>query len=118
MEVPLPDAGCRSRLLDYDVMAGLHLWPVQPSDPSPFEVAAAGELQRRVEQALSTLPGTYREALLLVTVEGLSPAEAAGICGVNPVAMRQRLSRARAMLARRLDGSCGSPSTVLKEVLP
>ena len=109
---------CRSRLLDYDVMAGLHLWPVPRPEPSPFETAAAGELQRRVEVALATLPGTYREALLLVAVEGLTPSEAAAVCGVSPPTMRQRISRARALLARRLEVSLDSSMTVLSEVLP
>ncbi len=109
---------CRSRLLDYDVMAGFHLWPVQPSEPSPFEAAAAGELQKRVEVALATLPGTYREALLLVALEGLTPAEAAAVCGVTAETMRQRLNRARRLLANRLDASTRSSMTVLREVLP
>ena len=109
---------CRSRLLDYDVMAGLHLWPVQAPEPSPFETAAAGELQKRVEAALATLPGTCREALLLVALEGLTPSEAAAVCGVSAETMRQRLSRARALLARRLDASATTPLPVLREVLP
>ncbi len=109
---------CRSRFLDYDLMAGLHLWPVPCPEPSPFETAAAGELQQRVEAALATLPGIYREALLLVAVEGLTPAEAAAVCGVTPETMRQRLSRARGMLAKRLDASRPSSMAVLKEVLP
>jgi RNA polymerase sigma factor (sigma-70 family) len=109
---------CRSRLLDYDAMAGLHLWPVQPPEPSPFEAAAAGELQRRVEVALATLPGTYREALLLVALEGMTPAEAVAVCGVTPETMRQRLSRARGLLAKRLEASAASTMTVLREVLP
>jgi RNA polymerase sigma-70 factor (ECF subfamily) len=109
---------CRSRLLDYDALAGFHLWPVQPSAPSPFETAAASELQKRVEVALATLPGTYREALLLVALEGLTPSEAAAVCGVTPEAMRQRLSRARGLLAKRLDASAASSITVLREVLP
>ena len=45
--------------------------------------------------ALAGLPATYREVLLLVGVEGLSPSEAARVCGVSPEALRQRLSRAR-----------------------
>src|SRR5688572_12909329 len=61
---------CRSRLLDYDLLAGVQLWPVQPPDSSPFEMAAAGELQRRVEVALATLPAVYREAVMLVAQEG------------------------------------------------
>ena len=109
---------CRSRLLDYDAVAYLSLWPVQPAEPSPFEAAAATELQRRVEVALATLPGSYREALLLVAQEGLTPAEAAAVCGIKPEAMRQRLSRARAMLAKRLDNHPGRPAVILTEVLP
>jgi RNA polymerase sigma-70 factor, ECF subfamily len=109
---------CRSRLLDYEMTAGLQMWPARPAAPSPFEAAAAGELQQRVEVALATLPGIYREALLLVALEGMTPAEAATVCGVTPETMRQRLSRARALLARRLDASAASSMTVLREVLP
>lgn len=109
---------CRSRLMDYDAMADLSLWPVQPAEPSPFEAAAATELQQRVEVALATLPGMYREALLLVASEGLTPAEAAGVCGISPEAMRQRLRRARAMLSRRLDNHGPVRAVILKEVLP
>jgi len=96
---------CRSRQVDYDARAALHLWPVPPVDASPFEAASATELQRQVEAALATLPGLYREALLLVAFEGCTPSEAAVICGVSAETLRQRLSRARAMLASRLDPS-------------
>jgi RNA polymerase sigma-70 factor (ECF subfamily) len=109
---------CRARALDYDVLAGLHLWSEPPGGPSPFEAAAAGELQQRVEAALATLPGTYREALLLVASEGLTPAEAAIVCGVTQETMRQRLKRARGLLAKRLDASAPASVAVLKEVLP
>ena len=109
---------CRSRALDYEAAAGVGLWPVLPVDPSPFEVAAGTELQRRVEVAMASLPARYREVLLLVAVEGLTPSEAAAICGVKPEAMRQRLSRARALLAERLDGPAPLVAAVVKEVLP
>jgi DNA-directed RNA polymerase specialized sigma24 family protein len=39
---------------------------------------------------------------LLVAVDEMKPAGAAAVCGITPEAMRQRLSRARAMLAREL----------------
>lgn len=109
---------CRSRLLDYDVMSGLNLWPVPPAEPSPYEAATANELQKRVEVAMATLPGAYREVLLLVSLEGLTPAEAAVVCGVSPETMRQRLRRARALLATRLEASSVASVPVLKEVLP
>jgi RNA polymerase sigma-70 factor (ECF subfamily) len=80
----------------------LTLWPAPSPWPSPFDLAAAGELERRVERALSTLPPQHREVLLLVGHEGLTPADAAVICGVSPEALRQRLTRARAALALKL----------------
>jgi len=109
---------CRSRLLDYDARASLHLWPARQVEPSPFEMASASQLHEQIEVALAALPGPYREALLLVAFEGLAPGEAAEICQVSPQAMRQRLSRARDMLAKKLDASApafGAPA--LKEVL-
>jgi RNA polymerase sigma-70 factor (ECF subfamily) len=78
------------------------LWPSPAPWPSPFDLAAAGELERRVELALSSLSPQHREVLLLVAHEGLTPGEAAAICGINSEALRQRLSRARAALALKL----------------
>ena len=109
---------CRSRALDYDMLAGPPMWSTPPSGPSPFEAAVAGELQQRVEAALATLPGAYREALLLVALEGLSPAEAALVCGVSQETMRQRLKRARGLLAKRLEAAAIPAVSVLGEVLP
>jgi len=80
----------------------LTLWPSPARWPSPFDLAAAGELERRIERALSTLSPQYREVVLLVGHAGLTPTEAAAVCGISPEALRQRLSRARAALAARL----------------
>ena len=81
----------------------LGLWPSPAPWPSPFELAAAGELQRRVERALSRVSAQHREVLLLVGHEGLTPTDAAAVCGISAEALRQRLSRARAALAEQLD---------------
>ena len=80
----------------------LTLWPSSAPWPSPFDLTAAGELERRVERALSTLPPQYREVVLLVGHEGMTPTDAAVVCGISPEALRQRLSRARAALAEKL----------------
>lgn len=93
----------RSRHLEDSHAAGLiGLWPSGSPGPSPLETAEASEAERRLARAIASLPATYREVLLLVGVEGLKPAEAAAVCGVTAEAMRQRLSRARALLAQRL----------------
>lgn len=80
----------------------LTLWPSPAAWPSPFDLAAANEFERRVETALAELSPQAREVLLLVAHEGLTPAEAAVVCGITSEAFRQRLSRARAALAERL----------------
>jgi RNA polymerase sigma-70 factor (ECF subfamily) len=100
---------CRSRVLEEEAGASLiGLWPVSSPGPSPFDVTAASELDTRVERALGSLPPLYREVLLLVAIEELTPAEAAVACGISAEALRKRLSRARAMLSHALDTSGGS----------
>ena len=92
-----------SLLHDASVPELIGLWPSSPAWPSPFDLAVAGELERRVEAALLTLSLPYREVLLLIAYEGLTPSEGAVVCGISPEAFRQRLSRARAALAEMLD---------------
>ncbi len=90
---------CRNRLLDAARVGELGRMSLLPASPaSPFEAAAAGETEHRMERALAALPLRYREALLLVAYEGLAPEEAAVICELRPDAFRKRLSRARQML--------------------
>lgn len=109
---------CRTRALDDAAVASVSLWPVMPAPPSPFEATAANELEARLESVIASMPRLHREALLLVAAEGLTPAEAAKVCGVSAEAMRQRLSRARSMLADRLVSSDRVPVTAMGEVLP
>src|SRR5919109_1119819 len=97
---------CRSRLLEDSHLGGfIGLWPCGSPPPSPFESTAATETERRIEAALAALPLRYREALLLVAAHGLSPAEASEVIGISAEAMRQRVCRARTLLARRLEES-------------
>jgi RNA polymerase sigma-70 factor, ECF subfamily len=108
---------CRSRLLEDSHAAGMiGLWPYGRPGPSPFETVEANEAKRRVAAALAALPLAYREALLLVDVEGLRHSEAAEICGVTSEAMRQRVSRARALITRRLDDAEVSSLASLKAI--
>ena len=109
---------CRSRLLEDSRSAELlGLWPSGSGARTPFELLEAGEAQRRVAGALASMPVIYREALLLICIEGLRPAEAAEVCGVSSETMRQRLSRARGLLADRVGGTPGHAGA-LREVIP
>jgi len=110
----------RTRAFEDSQTAGLlGLWPSGLVHASPFEETAASETERRIEAALNSLPAMYREVLLLVGVEGFRPIDAAAICGVTAEAFRQRLSRARAMLAAQVIGGEGTEAVRgLSEVLP
>ena len=109
---------CRARSIETEHATDLvGLWPSGTPHVSPFEETAANQVERRIEAAVASLPATYREVLLLVGVEGLQPHEAAAICGVTPEALRQRLHRARTLLAERLDLSAQAAPARVREVL-
>jgi RNA polymerase sigma-70 factor (ECF subfamily) len=108
---------CRSRMLeDLQTVDAVGLWPLGTPRPSPFDATVANETGRRIEAAIATLPSAHREALLLVAVEGMTPADAAAVCGVTPEAMRQRLSRARAAVAAELDERDAAVLATIKAV--
>ena len=107
----------RSRMMEDSAAVGLiSIWPCSLDRSSPFEETAAHELERRLERALATLPVAAREVLLLVAVAGLEPSDAADVCGITPQALRQRLHRARELLARALDREAAVPGRVWQEV--
>jgi RNA polymerase sigma-70 factor (ECF subfamily) len=77
---------------------------------APSEGASVGALSpesglamQELESALGRLSVADRELLLLIGVEGLSYAEMAVVLNSDAVAIRKRVSRARARLAQMLD---------------
>lgn len=110
---------CRSGLVEESHLPDLMgLWPAGRSVPSPFEETAANETDRRLEAVLAGLPAKYREVLLLVGAHGLTSSEAAAVCGISPEALRQRLSRARGLVAHRLASQTTKRTHALETVVP
>jgi len=66
------------------------------TDPSPSEVAIAGELADASRRAMSALPDDYREILRLTRVQGLSLREAADVMGRSREAAKKLYGRALA----------------------
>jgi RNA polymerase sigma-70 factor (ECF subfamily) len=100
----------RSRAVDAARTSDLDpAWPAPERGDSPFEAVARAELEERVETALARLPLRDREVLLLVGVEGLTPSEAASVCGLTAVTLRARLHRARERLAAEMGADQGVP---------
>jgi RNA polymerase sigma-70 factor (ECF subfamily) len=76
-------------------------------EPSPGEAAAGDPRLLDVNEALQRLSDADREVLLLTSVEGLSPRQAAEAVGVREDTLRQRLSRARRRLGTELERADG-----------
>ena len=69
----------------------------------------------QLRRAFLDLPDDQREALELVSIQGLSYAEAAALAGVSPGTVMSRVSRARARLRAFEDGAA-DPKPALKLV--
>ena len=69
------------------------------TDGNPFEAASDAESERLMREAMSRVPETYREPLLLHYSEGLSVREIADVLELSEAAVMQRLSRGRQYLA-------------------
>jgi RNA polymerase sigma-70 factor, ECF subfamily len=68
-----------------------------------FEAPEPVGLDAALAEALASLADIDREALLLVAWEDLTPTQAARALGINPVAFRVRLHRARRRCTSALD---------------
>ena len=60
-------------------------------------------LDRRLREALGTLPAGYRVIVVLREIEGLSTREVATVTGISEANVKTRLHRARMMLRRHLE---------------
>lgn len=100
---------CRDRLrrrkvADFFGFAGTdEVYSIADAAPDPESLAASSEELRLVEAEIGRLPLRLREALLLVSVEGFSQAEAAQLLGTTEKAIETRVYRARNRLKERFE---------------
>jgi RNA polymerase sigma-70 factor (ECF subfamily) len=107
---------CRHRALDESRISDIEpCWPAPSPGETPFEAAARDETERRLERGLACLSMADREVLLLVGVDGLSPAEAASVLELSPEALRKRLQRARGRLASAMRELAGTSRPALQD---
>ncbi len=71
---------------------------------TPEEMAGSSAAIVRIEAAIALLPASLKDVLLLRTIEGLSEADTADALGITRKAVETRLRRARAQLAKSLEG--------------
>lgn len=89
-----------------EIPAGVELNREEWALPEPDAPELRGELAKCLAPLLSRLPETYREALALTELEGLTQAAAAARVGLSISGMKARVQRARAQLKRLLVGCC------------
>jgi RNA polymerase sigma factor (sigma-70 family) len=74
----------------------------------------AARSSQQVAEALSRLKPGDREVLLLVSADGLTPAEAARVLGIGAAACRMRLTSARRALSKAIDKAAPRPAAELR----
>jgi RNA polymerase sigma-70 factor, ECF subfamily len=73
----------------------------------PAVLAESAELEEFIEQCVAELPASYREAVVLRDVEGLSNEEAAAVLELDLRNLKSRLHRGRMAIRRRVEGRYG-----------
>lgn len=93
---------------------------LNPDETESVDAAIdAARLAPQLAAALHTLRAKDRELLHLVSRDGLSPAQAGAVLGMNPNTARLRLSRARARLREALtDPSSTDPHPEVPHAQP
>ena len=78
---------------------------LEKADPAPGaeHKALEDENVRRLDRAVSRLPGALKEALILTAFEGFSQQQAAEVLGVSVKTIETRVYRARKLLLDQLD---------------
>jgi RNA polymerase sigma-70 factor (ECF subfamily) len=77
---------------------------IADSGQNPEEALESHNEIARIEAAITLLPATLKDVLLLRTIEGVSQAETAQVLGVSEKAVETRLYRARGKLSQMLEG--------------
>ena len=79
-------------------------------EPIAHDSTQDGLALRDLTRALATVPDEQREVILLIGLENLTYADAAGILGVPVGTVMSRLSRGRERLRTALSGEADAPS--------
>ncbi len=74
-------------------------------EPARLEPERSSPRADAVERALDALPETYREAIQLTRIAGLSLVEAARVLSTTPTAVKLRVHRGYLGIRKRLEGS-------------
>jgi RNA polymerase sigma-70 factor, ECF subfamily len=96
-----------------ELLAGEHVDVPEPVDPASPVVAdesstpeLRGELARCLRPLIERLPASFREALILTELDGVTQSEAAARLGLSVSGMKSRVQRGRSQLKHALLDCC------------
>ena len=72
-------------------------------EPKSEETGLPTDIAAALERAMDAMPETYREAIQLTKITGLSIAEAADVLGTTPTAVKLRVHRGYNLLRKSLE---------------
>lgn len=79
------------------------IFELEDVSPSPFDTLASLELQQVVQQALNGVAESFRTAVILRDLEGMSYEEVAEVLGVSVGTVKSRILRGRRALREILE---------------
>lgn len=105
--------------LDEPLMSEGEMMPrlVEDWRDNPEDLYAKQEIKQFVEEAIRSLPPTYRVTFVLRDVEGLTNEEAAQALGLSIAAVKSRLLRARLMMRETLAARFQRPPSFKSRIM-
>ena len=91
------------------------IFELEDSRPSPFETLASRELQQVVQKALDGVAETFRAAVILRDLEGMSYEEVAEVLGVSVGTVKTRILRGRRALREILEPIFAARENAVRE---
>ncbi len=94
--------------IDAEPVEGHALLELEDESRTPFDEAAAHEVQEAVQHALRGMPEVFRSAVVLRDLEGMSYEEVAEVLDVSVGTVKSRILRGRRLLRDLLEPLLGS----------
>ena len=90
---------------------GHHVAPMTDWSPRADTPSVERKVRAALTSAIDALPATYRAALVLRDVEGLSDVDVADALGLDVADARRRVHRARLFVRNHVTGAMAAPET-------